>query len=165
MSQAQTQQPYYDWREKMSNAISAASRARRMVGTWFSRSRVPEVVTSLICLGLLALSLTLILDADRYVATPTFADALGPDGLAAPEVWGILLAAPCTATLLSLAAHRRDVYWPLFAIVGWMTAFSFFIAKSVGDAKSVSSPVTIYVTISVVLAVLAIMYAREGERP
>ena len=165
LSQVQESPQYYDWRLKMTRAAMAINRTRETIYSWFTRSRVPEAITSLICLGLLVLSATMILDADRYMASPTFHDALGPGGVATPEVWGVLLSIPCAATLLSLLARRRDVYWPLAAIVAWMTAFSYFVAKSANNDGSVSSPVTIYVTLSLVLTLLAIMYAGESDRP
>lgn len=165
MSQSEELPRDYDWREKMTRAAQTMTGARRVIDAWFSRSYVPEVVTSLLCLGLLGLAISMIVDGDTYEGVPSFQAAMGPDGLAVPEAWGALLAAPCIATLLSLLARRRDVYWPLAAIVVWMTAFSYFAGQSSTDADTVNSAVIIYSTISLVLTMLAIMYAKEGEGP
>lgn len=131
---------------------------------WMNRSHIPETATIIICGGLALLAGSLIVSPDQYVIRATFAVALGPDGWASPIIWGWALLLPALATIASIATGRRDVFWPLLAVISWVTAWSYALALGVRDPDAVSSATIIYSMISLLLALLAAMYVREGDR-
>lgn len=133
------------------------------VGRVLDRYHLPELITTISCLAFLLLGLDMLRDPVSYAARPTFAEAVGPDGWAAPQVWAVLLIAPCVATLLSLAARRRDVFWPLFAVTAWLCAWSVALAKGADDPDAVSSALIVYTLLATILAAITLVYMREGR--
>lgn len=127
------------------------------------RHRVPETVTVIVCVGLIALGADMVADPISYALRPSFSVAVGPDGWAHPRVWGLTLIAPCVGTILSLVVHRRDVYWPLTAVTGWLTCWSVALALGTPDPQSVRSAAIIYSTLSLLTGVLSLVYMREGR--
>ena len=139
-------------------------RARaRDVGRALDRSHVPETFTAILCAGLTLLGLDMLRDPASYVERATFHVAVGPDGWAQPGLWGALLILPCVATLLALAARRRDVYWPLAGVAGWLTAWSTAIVLGAANPDSVASAVIAYGTLTTFATLLALVYQREGR--
>ena len=139
-------------------------RARaRDVGRALDRSHVPETFTAILCVGLTLLGLDMLRDPVSYSERATFHVAVGPDGWAHPALWGVLLILPCVATLLVLAARRRDVYWPLAGVAAWLTAWSVAIVLGADNPDSVASAVIAYGTLGTFATILALVYQREGR--
>ena len=139
-------------------------RARaRDVGRALDRSHVPETFTAILCVGLTLLGLDMLRDPTSYSERATFHVAVGPDGWAHPALWGVLLILPCVATLLVLAARRRDVYWPLAGVALWLTAWSTAIVLGADNPDSVASAVIAYGTLGTFATILALVYQREGR--
>lgn len=133
--------------------------------TWLNRSHIPETVTIIVCAGLAVVGGSLIASPDQYTARATFAVALGAGGWASPAVWGWALLLPTAATVGALATGRRDVFWPLLAVVAWVTAWSYALALSdISNPDAVSSATIVYSTLSFLLATLAAMYIKEGGK-
>lgn len=139
-------------------------RARaRDVGRALDRSHVPETFTAILCVGLTLLGLDMLRDPTSYSERATFDVAVGPDGWAQPGLWGVLLVLPCVATLLALAARRRDVYWPLAGVALWLTAWSIAIVLGAANPDAVASAVIAYGTLGAFATLLALVYQREGR--
>ena len=139
-------------------------RARaRDFGRALDRSHVPETFTAILCVGMTLLGLDMLRDPASYAERPTFNVAVGPDGWAQPQLWGVLLILPCVATLLALVARRRDVYWPLAGVALWLTAWSTAIVLGANNPDSVASAVIAYGTLTAFATILALVYQREGR--
>lgn len=133
----------------------------RRLATALDRHHVPETLTALMCVGLSVLAIDMMAAPETY-DRPSFAVAVS---WAQPAVWGVALLAPCVATLAALAARRRDVYWLLWCIVVWLTAWSAAAHLSAADPAAVRSASIIYTLVTCISAILAGVYAREGRRP
>lgn len=135
----------------------------RKLATALDRHHVPETLTAVLSVGLTLLGLDMLRDPTSYAERATFHVAVGPDGWAQPGLWGVLLILPCVATLLVLAARRRDVYWPLAGVALWLTAWSTAIVLGADNPDSVASAVIAYGILGTLVTILALVYQREGR--
>lgn len=156
------------WREPLAHALTVITekgaavdpktKARR-VAKILDRHYVPEAVTLILCLGLGALALDLFTAPETYYR-PTFHVAME---WASPQVWGVTLLMPVLATMAALAARRRDLFWPLTAMLLWVTTWSTAVHLSAADPDAVRSAAIIYTTVSLVTALMALVYMRESR--
>ncbi|WP_191564965.1 hypothetical protein [Janibacter melonis] len=124
------------------------------------RHHVPELISGVICAGLVVLGTTMLATPGEYFSTRSFRVAFE---WATPQAWGVTLIAACTTTLISLALRRRDVYWPITFVVLWLCAWCTALGRAVPDPNTVPSGTVVYTTLGLVLALIAISCAREGR--
>lgn len=121
------------------------------------RSHVPEVITTIVAAATVLLGLALTVQPDEY-HRPTFRRTMM---LAPPQTWGwaaILLGA---AVLLALATTRRDLWWPMFGLTVWHTAWAGSITYGLARGEAIGSAPVIYGSVAVITAYLTWVHRTE----
>lgn len=132
--------------------VSQATRALR-------RPHIAETVTAILCLISVVFGVVLVSDRD-VPGAHSFESALDR---ASPGFWAVLLIAPAIATTLSLAAHRRDVYWPLGGVTLWWTAWTLFAAVDAPDDNTVGTAAALGFGMCVLTGAMTAMYQGESH--
>lgn len=125
------------------------------------RHHVPELLTGVICLGLGVLGATMLITPDEYGSNASFRVAFE---WATPQAWGATLIGFCVVTLMALGLKRRDIYWPLLFIVGWLTTWCVALASAVLEPGTVPSGTVVYTLLNAVVAILGLSYMRESNK-
>ena len=142
-------------------SMSPHTRTRwRRARAVLTRHHVPEALAWTLCIGSTLLGVVFILDRTDIAAVPSWEPAFD---VAGPAVWGALLIVPSIATMLSLAARRRDVWWPMLAITTWYTAWSVAGVWAVPDPRTIATGIVAYGMLLALSAILTLSYMTEGR--